>query len=243
MNHYNLYLDESAPTGNIKFFCLGGCIIEENIYKKDITNYTNKLKNTIFGDTNVVLHEYEIREAKYESYKVLKDIGKRNTFWKMMRNIFEKNEFYTICAAVYCKEYKRIYDSNYLNNEYFVALQVILENFAYFLEKHDAQGMVYVESRNPKDSEKLKSHYYTIVANGTLFLNKVLLQKRLLNINFLIKEDNVIGLQLADFIPNSSNRFCSGLEQKDPNLFDLIDKKFYDGGIGLKERFGLKKIP
>lgn len=242
MTKYTLYLDESTAVGGLEYFCLGGCIIEEDIYENKISKYVNRIKSEIFNDTNVILHEYEIRDASQEPYTILRDSVKRNKFWQMMHSVFQNNDVFVICAAIH-KNYSDIYKSKDINNEYFIAMQVILENYAYFLDQTNAQGMVYVESKNAIDSERLTSHYHTIVANGTLFLTKVLFQKRLCGINFLVKGDNNIGLQLADFIPNAFNRLCTGKKEKRPSILEPIKNKLYDGGVQSIDRFGLKIIP
>ena len=243
MKKYFLFLDESNIATSLKNFVLAGCIIEEEMYKSTIIPYVNKLKNAVFETTDVNLHEYEIRLAKEEPYIIMRNKDKRHTFWRQLKNIFKMNDFNTIAVAINLENYKNIYNYKSSNNEYFVALQIILENFVHFLEHNDGQGIIYIEQRNDTDAVSLKSHYYTIVANGTLFISKETFQKRLLDINFLIKEDNNIGLQLADFIPNPINRYCSGENQKSPSLYEFIDSKLYDGFVNMKDRFGLKVLP
>jgi hypothetical protein len=177
-------------------------------------------------------------------YDILKqDFEKKKLFWISMRNAFQSFEMNTIGACINCNQYKALYRESYANNEYFIALQIILENFVHFLEHKDGKGMVYIESRNPTEDKRLASHYHTIVANGTLFLNKYAFQRRLTTINFMIKQDNNVGLQIADFIPNPINReYTASCKQKKPTLFDLIYDKLYDGECGKKNKFGLKII-
>ena len=57
-----------------------------------------------------------------------------------------------------------------------------------------------------------------------------------------MKIDNNIGLQIADFIPNSIARDISNIEQKEYSLYDKIIGKSYDGNLNLHERFGIKKV-
>lgn len=120
---------------------------------------------------------------------------------------------------------------------------MVLESFVHFLQVNNAVGSVYIESRNAKDDRQIKNLYHKIVANGTLYFNPNAYQDRLLNINFLIKADNNVGLQLADFVPSALNRSCNGLSQKQPSIFDLIEKNLYDGNCNMKNRFGFKVMP
>lgn len=144
---------------------------------------------------------------------------------------------------MHINKYKSIYTENYLNDEYFIALQIVLENFVHFLQVNNAVGSVYIESRNPKEDILIKNIYHKIIANGTLYFNPNAYQDKLLNINFLIKADNNIGLQLADFVPGTLNRLCNNLNPKSPTLSDLINNKLYDGNCSLKDRFGFKVMP
>ena len=57
-----------------------------------------------------------------------------------------------------------------------------------------------------------------------------------------IKADNIIGLQVADFIPNVMARHALQKKQKNFSILDGIVERLYDGGVELKERFGNKII-
>lgn len=89
---------------------------------------------------------------------------------------------------------------------------------------------------------KLQNLFHLLKATGTLFIRKEVMQKRLLTINFAEKSDNIIGLQIADFIPNALARKSLGMKQKPNSILDCIMDKVYDGGVGKKERFGFKVI-
>lgn len=247
MRNYYLFLDESKPYGDLTYFCLGGYIIEENEYVQKMIPLVKKLKSDVFNDIATILHESEIRKAEAPPYDILKkDFEKKKEFWLSLKDILTDCSITTIGVGINPIDYKKLYNEKYANTDYFVALQIILENFVHFLESNDGKGVVYIESRTPGDNVKLASHYHTIVANGTLFYNKFVFQKRLTTINFSMKQDNNIGLQIADFVPNPLNRACSYnfdlKKQKKPTVYDIIDNKLYDGNCNLKQRFGLKII-
>ncbi len=244
MNNYYIFLDETKVNTKIKHFCLAGCIIEESTYVNKVVPFINQLKKEVFDSEVVILHEIEIRNASQGSYKVMRKKEKRDYFWSKMNELFFIPElFWTIGVAINCNEYKKLYDSHCQNDEYYVAMQILMENITHFLEMNEGIGTVYVESRNPAEDLKLQNHYHTLKANGTLFFNQNALQKRLGTISFPMKTDNNIGLQLADFIPNPLARFCGGLKQKNPTLFKWIEVKLYNGKVGKPYRFGLKQIP
>lgn len=243
MKTYYLFLDESKPNGsNINHLCLGGIIVEKDIYEKNIIPSINEIKNSVFGNNEIILHESQIRSAKGK-YTNMRQEEVRNLFWDKMKYLFENNDFTTIGAAVNVNDYRNVYNHSYLNDEYFIVLQIVLENFVHFLQVNDAVGSIYIESRNPTDDTNLRNIYYKIIANGTLYLNANAFQDKLLNINFCIKADNNIGVQLADFIPGSLNRLCNQLEPKKPSLITQIQDRLYDGDYNLSQRFGFKIMP
>lgn len=244
MKKYFLFLDESKPNGsNLKHLCLGGVIIEEDTYKKTIIREINSMKNSVLGNTEVILHESELRSAKGE-YSEMRKEKKRTFFWKELNRIFVTYNITTIGAAIDVDKYRFFYETNSLNDEYFIVLQAVLENFIHFLQKNNALGSVFIESRNHKEDTDIRNTYYKIMANGTLYLNANSFQDKLLNnLNFVIKEDNNIGVQLADFVPGTLNRKCNGLNPKEPNIYEVIESSLYNGKCNLKERFGFKIMP
>jgi len=246
LKNYYLYLDESSTNKtNIKHLCLGGVIIEKTIYENKIVKSINYIKQQVFEDTSIILHESELRSAK-GCYKPMRVKAKRELFWSELKKVFEDNSFKTIGAAINVGDYKKAYCSSstsYLNDEYFIVLQIVLENFVHFLEINNGIGTVYIESRNPVEDKKIKNIYYKIRANGTLYLNADIFQDKLFNINFNNKADNIIGLQLADFIPGQLNRSCNDLKPKEFSLLEQINSKLYDGNCDMPNRFGFKIMP
>lgn len=242
MKEYYLFLDETKPNGlDIKHFSFGGCIIEKSVYEDKIIKSINEIKTNIIRIPNIILHESEIRNAKSGNYLIFRQKEIRDNFWEKMKDIFQE-EFFTICASINAENYKKYYNFKYSRSLDFITLQILLENFAHFLEKNNGKGTIYIESRDAVEDKRLASHYHIIMANGTLFLDKYIFQERLTTINFVLKSDNNVGLQLADFIPNPINRNLSGLSQKTPTLLNEIENKLYCGGFLEKSRFGLKNI-
>ncbi len=63
------------------------------------------------------------------------------------------------------------------------------------------------------------------------------------DIRFEGKAKNLVGLQLADFIPNTFARTCSGAKAKHDDFKKIVLRQAYDGNIQNKLKYGLKKIP
>lgn len=242
-NEYYLFLDESKPNGsNIHHLCLAGLVIKKEVYETEVIPAVRTLKNQVFENSEVILHESELRAAK-DQYSAMRKKEKREEFWEGMNAIFQDYSMTTLGAAIHLKDYKDYYNDSELNDEYYIVLQIVLENFVHFLRNNNAKGQVYIEGTNTTDDIKLRNTYHKIIAHGTLYYSANAFQDRLININFQIKADNNIGLQLADFVPGTLNRSCNALAPKKPTIHPLIENALYDGGRGLHKRFGFKVLP
>lgn len=243
MANYFLFLDELKSNKEYKHFCIGGCFVEESYYRDKIVKQVNGLKNDIFGNTSVILHESEIRSYKGNYKKLKSSPEKDKNFWNMLGDVYKNNDIHTLCAGVHKDNLKKYYPSkNEKDSEYYISLQIILENFVHFLIDVKGTGCVYFESRDMQSDFELYEHYNMIVENGTLFLGSKLMKKHLRCISFPLKLDNNIGLQLADFIPNPVARHFQDMEQRELNIFTEIKEKSYNGNIDRNDRFGLKKV-
>lgn len=60
-------------------------------------------------------------------------------------------------------------------------------------------------------------------------------------LNFYQKSDLNIGLQIADFIPNTMKKYAHGIENKKPSIESEIASCLYDRQVGAINVFGLKK--
>lgn len=244
MATYYLFLDELKPNDIYKHFCLGGCIIEDMTYRNNVIPFVNNLKAEVFGDTTTILHESTIRAKKDKEYRVFKKVEVEQRFWNGLKELLTKDWIHTMCVGINYEQYKNVYKikSKCNNSEYFIALQIILENFVHFLEEKDGKGAVYIESRGIDDDQELENQYNTIKRNGTLFVDNGVFAKRLKTISFPMKADNNIGIQLADFVPNPVARHFDGSNQREINIFTEVSSRLYDGNLSLTNRFGIKKI-
>lgn len=245
MMRYTLYLDEILTGGHYDHFSLMGLAIAEEDYVRNIIPYINELKMKYFGDEKVIIHEMDINRHKAATpFKVFQDKQKLREFWSDITNMFNLYNLPIFGVSIHEEDCLKLYQNG--RDKYFIALQMIMENFVHFLELNDGKGSINLESTNSDPDQKdqqLQNHFHYLMAQGTLFYSNRTVQKRLSTINFSLKADNVIGLQIADLLPNTWNRKLSGKTQRTYGLLDVIEKQAYDGGCTKKDRFGLKIIP
>ena len=241
MKEYYLFLDESKPNTNFQNFTLGGIAVEKTVYETVVKPMVNKIKKECFGSEQVILHEIEIRKKQGDFSGITKE--QQEIFFGKLKELFLENDILSVLAvSVNIDELNKLYRIEDRNDIYYISLQLLMENFAQFLSAHDGVGTVYLETTDAVNNAKLQNLFHLLKATGTLFVKKEALQTRLCTINFAIKSENVIGLQLADFVPNPLARQALGMKQKPYSILEGIETKLYDGNVGMSERFGFKII-
>lgn len=73
-------------------------------------------------------------------------------------------------------------------------------------------------------------------------MNNHAVRTQIATLNFYQKSDLNIGLQIADFIPNTMKKYAHGVENKKPSIESEIASCLYDGQVGAASIFGLKKL-
>ena len=159
-----------------------------------------------------------------------------------MGELINNNEIEIFAVSINLDDLDMLYGINERNDIYYISLQLLMENYVHFLISNEGKGQLYLESTDAVNNAKLQNLFYMLKATGTLFMKKEVLQDRLGAISFPIKSDNIIGLQLADFIPNVLARKSLGKEQKNFSIYSHIENKLYDGKIDRKDKFGFKII-
>jgi len=76
-----------------------------------------------------------------------------------------------------------------------------------------------------------------------MFINPKAMQRHIKELDFPNKSENVIGLQVADFVPNNFARRYAGLDKLKFNINNALWKSLYDGDIKKSSRFGMKLMP
>lgn len=252
--NYTLYLDEIQANNPFKYFCLAGVIIEDKLYEETIVPTIKSIKSNHFNTTDVILHESDIRKGKNltpeNANQILiksKMTNKKNRdfYFSDIVEFFNSNEFTVISASLHQQNAIDTYPDH--RDKYFMALQIILENFTHFLIENNGIGQILIESRrsqhNTSLDDQLDMHFNKLrCLTGTLFYNAETISKYIKTIAFEEKNKNNIGLQIADMIPNSLNRHLSGMKQVIPDLYTTIEQKIYDGNRGNLKRFGQKVL-
>jgi hypothetical protein len=259
MDEYTLYLDESYThsNGGNCAFAIGGIIINNSAIN-DIDCKLNNIKNEIWSDitnnSSIILHEKDLKEAidhrvhnnklKPEYKRFRRNSDKVKLLYKRMSELIKNANINTIGCVVL----EDIYNTNFpktIGNEIsLVCMQIILENYTHFLFRKGAVGKIIYESRDTQDKTMLM-RFYQVSSIGTMYVQPLAIQQKILQFSFVSKKENVSGLQIADFIPSQIARKKSGKNIR-PDLIDLTNNIFlksYDGENRNSSRYGIKVVP
>lgn len=241
MKEYILFLDESSPNTAFRNFTLAGFAIEKTYYENIFVTKVDTIKNDIFGNSLIVLHEIDIRKKSGNFIGIT--YNQEEELFRKLALLFDDEKLTVFGVTINCDDLDYLYHNSSQNDIYQIALQIIMENYCHFLVENNGIGSMYLESVNEVSNGHLQNLYYELKSTGTLFYKKVLLQNRLSTLNFNMKSDGNVGLQIADFLPNSVARNALGKTQKRFSFFSKIQARSYNGNRNRNDRFGIKIIP
>ncbi len=240
------FIDESGDANlsgtdkDYPVFVLGGVITEIAIYKHEIIPIIEQMKIDLFGRKDIILHTADIARNK-NGFERMKDPSFRELFFERV-NLVMKESRYSILA---CVINKKILIDKYGGNArdpYEYALHVLTERFAFILADTKMRGKIIAEKRNPQQDKLLRNAWENLVAKGTSFLPPERITSRIeRNLDLRSKEENIIGLQLADLVVSPIGR--NALGKKMHQDWDIIFSKLRRGPNGEIAGFGLIELP
>lgn len=258
MVDYTLYIDESETfnsAGN-KYFVMSGVIISEKNYpaiQREMDILKQKVWNNISGCENYILHEKDISFANFPlnssklsavagCYHIFTDTGKVQLLYNELSKLFKRSDLHTIGVCLDKNVLFAHYGEKNLNNQLTIAIQLLIEHYCQFLIMNKATGDICYEAMQPEQNTKIQQRLYELKALGSMYYSPKTIQDHIREIHFIKKSENVVGLQLADFVPNTLGRYVAGMKPKNKNFAKIVRKKLYDGSQDKTYRFGFKVL-
>ena len=236
---YILFLDESSETKTNPYLLLGGIIISRSNYKKYLIPSIQATKS-ILGNSNIVFHYTDILK-KQKDFKILCSDAEMNTkFWTSLRENIDETEFKVITAYTNVKEYFNEYPE-FSHDIYEILFSSVINSYIHFLIKNKARGSIVFESREETQNRKIQKHYFNILQNGTNVYMPEAIDKYITTTSFTVKEENSIGLQIADIIAYNCVRYINGY-QIQHSMWNVLESKIYDGYKDNVNSYGLVKL-
>ncbi len=242
---FYLFIDESGDHGlinidnNFPIFVLCGVLISNFSYNK-LTDEIIKLKNKLWSNKKVIFHSRDIRKCDKE-FQILLDLQIKSDFYNCINNIIKNNNYNIIASIIeknkFIKNYGKLSD-----NVYQIALSFVIERAIFYLDdnlQEDIQLKIIIEKRGKKEDNILKDYLNKLFQRGTGYIDKDRIKKHKIEVEFIDKKDNNIGLQLSDLLAYPIARYIIDKERANP-AFDILYNKIYKKGDKL---LGLKTFP
>lgn len=254
---YTMYMDESETkkSDEQRYFVIGGLIIKNEDYTA-IEQSLMDIKKLLWVEdvdaSSYILHEKDVSFASsWSNRHRLNEIPSYNKIFTKKRNVLtlynEISKIFRLSPVVtlgVCLDKKALFDSygeQHLNNQFTIAIQLMIEHYCQFLSDTKSTGDICYEAMQPEQNMKIQQRMYELKALGTMYYSPATIQNHLREIKFVQKSDNYAGLQLADFIPNTLARYAANLKPKNQSLSENIRSKLYCGKNGVeKMKYGFK---
>ena len=228
---YYLFLDESGDHGLAKFdpdfpvFLLCGVLVKEDDYEK-IRLAFNKLKQSIWGNKEVIFHSRDIRKCEKEFQKLF-DLELKKYFYEELNKIVANSPYNIIASAIqkeaFIQKFGKLHDDIYE-----IALSFVIEQAIVVLQNINPQSQlsIVIEKRGKKEDKQLDDHFQKIIAVGTGILTNEQVNQFNLSFTFRNKKENINGLQLADLVAYPIARNIIEPNRANP-AFEVLELKIF----------------
>lgn len=243
---YIMFLDESGDHNLEKIdrsypiFCLAACIAEFSYYNQIFEKEVDNLKIKYFETRDIILRSYDIRKQKNQ-FSFLVDKKKRESFYFDLDLLVERLQFTVIAAVINKLKLKKHYSQP--SDPYDLCFQFIMERFCMFLGEKRDNGIIRMESREAHNDRILAEDYEIFRSKGNNIFPPKEVQKKLVDLSFNQKSQNVAGHQIADLVAYPIGIHILKPQRENP-AFTIIEKKFHrKRGLTQYLNCGLKIFP
>lgn len=241
---YYLFLDESGDQNLANFdpsfpiFTLCGIVLSEE-QLQILSTQVNDLKRDFWGERKIILHSRDIRKCQ-NGFEIFFDLDTKQAFYTRINKILGQDIYTIICCAILKEPYIRQYGK--LNDVYGQSLSFIMERTVFYLDgvkKSNVELTTIIEKRGKKEDAALLAYYNSLIDRGTYWVTAERIKSYFKSFQMKAKQDNIIGLQVADLIAYPITRHI--LDENAVNLsFDIIKRNIYTKGDKL---YGMKVFP
>lgn len=235
--NYILFIDESGDHGLTKVdtafpvFLLCAVLVKEEDYET-IRQSINSLKQSIWGNKEVIFHSRDIRKCEKE-FQMLFDQELKRKFYAELNKIIAGSPYNIIASAIqkdrFIQQFGKLQD-----DVYEVALSFVIEQAIMALKKINVATTlcINIEKRGKREDKNLNNHFQRIAGKGTGKLSAADIAEHKPTFSFKDKKQNINGLQLADLVAYPIARNVIEPNRANP-AFDVLEPKIYrtDGGL------------
>lgn len=186
------------------------------------------------------MRSYDIRKQKCD-FSILVDKKIRESFYYDLDEFITSLNFSIIAGVINKKILKSKYP--HPNNPYFLCFQFILERSVMYLGKSSEKMIFRIESRETHNDQKLSLIYENFKNTKQKIFSKNEIAKKLLDLSFNQKIQNIIGMQIADLVAYPIGSWVLD-KSRENKAFAIIEPKFHrKPGTNNYLNYGLKIFP
>lgn len=263
LRQYRMYLDECGTEdyncvddAGGRYLSLVGVIIDRALVQ-DATDKLEAIREHFFerdpDDAPVAFHRTDIQRFR-GPFEVLKDQARRAEFGRWWLRYLDVIDYTAICVVIDKKAMQK--KENWkIRHPYHYGMSVLVEKYAQFLERQDANGDVMPEARGGRKDDALQAAYDEVWAAGTYFVGRGLIQKRLpaKKLKFRSKRDNITGLQICDSLAKPAQDFVllkrrdiAAVSEFSASIQAILEESKFDRGRAANRPlwgYGIKFLP
>jgi len=241
--HWNpaIYRDPSV----FSVMTVTAVIVSSTVYKDILMPGLDEIKEHFFHLKNVYFHSREIRR-KDGIFKIFLNEAVYSEFKRQVDELLEKSSISIVSSSI--KKLKflqkaRAYEAQ--SGQKYNIGDIYLRNVGYVLERighflNDSEGKIIFEKRGKKESKRIQAVLLDAKRSGTFYCPKERFTKIDEEVLFFEKEDNINGLQVADYCTYPFARHAKNSRDPDNKFFDFLRQFIYRGNFG---EYGLKEWP
>lgn len=211
---YRMYIDEvgnsdieSSENPNHRFLSLTGIILQLDYVREFVYPQMEALKSKYFEshpDDPVIFHRKEMVNAKHP-FESLRESEVRELFDEELLRLLSTWQYIVLTVCIDKKAHKDTY-TTWRYDPYHYCLELLMERYAFYLQRIDCKGDAIAESRGGKADRRLKDSFHRLWENGTHYTRPDVFKSVFTSSQLKIKSkaNNVSGLQLADLVAHPS---------------------------------------
>ena len=259
---YRMFVDEvghadmkASQDPNGRYLSLTGLIFELGYYERVAVRWVERLKEKHFpplpDGKPLILHRKELVNRSWP-FTVLRDPGKEEAFNADLLFVLEHLDYRVLTATIDKLEHLNRYEV-WRYHPYHYCQEVLIERYAWWLNRRRATGDIFAESRGRREDRQLKNAARFIFRHGTSFLSREECQRALIgeDLKLYRKSADVAGLQLADLIAHPSFKRMMARRAKQPlpstfggRVASILEASKYDRSPrGTIDGWGCKWLP
>lgn len=221
-DHSMTNVDPGSPN-----FCLTLAVFDAERYATSVVPAFIAFKHKYFGHEGVVLHSHEIRK-QIGDFGILRNRDVRESFMEDLTALMRDSDYQLISIVIdkpgLVNRYVRPDDP------YELSLGLALERLSDWAVMAGADRCpIIAEARGKRENNALAAEHLRILQHGNNVVPARLFAGLKLPLEFVHKERNLIGHQIADLAAYTASKWFSP-NKGDPRPFQAIKHRYFRGG-------------